>query len=111
MTLIRRDETFKAKCIKSAKLAGLPEPNFYIDQWVPLVDAFEDDGTLHIHIEAIRACFDVSNGQEDSGSEQNRKTRAVLEAMNMRRWIEAALVEQEDEGEEEHSCDCEYCTR
>lgn len=74
---------------------------------------FEDDGYLHICRSGLRAVFNVSNGQEATGEEQNRQTRAIMEALNMKRKItDRVLVEEGDEDDDaEHECNCEYCTR
>lgn len=105
-----RKEAFKAKCIlASEKALGCSRMYFYDDPRPD--DVFEDDGNLHVRKDGVRACFDVNIGQDESGEEQNKKTRAVLEALNMRSKITDRVLVEEDEEEEEHSCDCEYCGR
>lgn len=69
---------------------------------------YEDDGCLHIRKSGLRACFDVSPGQNLSGADQNANTRKVMTALGLEKHIRKALV---DETEEDDEDVCECCGR
>lgn len=75
------EKGFRTLCEIVAEEVGV-EVTFY-DEDTDRVDQFEDDGTLHVQEGKLRACFDVSNGQDDSGSEQNEKTEKVMKALSL----------------------------
>lgn len=56
--------------------------------------AYEDDGALHVTKHGLRAVFGI--GQDTPGEEANEKTRDILTALNMKRYIgKSTLVEEE----------------
>lgn len=71
------------------------------------LDAFEDDECLHIHKSGVHACFSVG-GNDYTSSQQNERTKAVLNALGLKKLITIrVLVEEEDEHDEE----CPHCGR
>lgn len=73
-------------------------------------DEFYDDDVLHIRRSGLRLTVDL--GYDKPASQQNAKTRAIMEALQMKRKItDRVLIEEEDEEDEEHECNCEFCTR
>lgn len=69
--------------------------------------AFEDDGCLHVTKHGLRAAFSI--GQDTDGYEANEKTRDILIALKMKRYIgKSTLVEEncsECDGDGSVMCD------
>jgi hypothetical protein len=104
---------FQRKVERVVKSLDIDDPLVCHDSKDMKDDEYEDDGSLHIQRAGVRYVFDVSDGQSATGEEQNRQTRAIMEALNMKRKItDRVLVEEGDENNDaEHECNCEYCTR
>ena len=93
---------FEKRCRKVAEDMDIGI-DFYDDD--SKAGAHEDDGTLHVVWRGKRACFDVSNCQDDAPSVQNGKTRQVLKSLGLEKWIgEDVLVDEDDEDDEEQGC-------
>lgn len=88
---------FKTLCEQTAEVVGI-EVTFY-DEDEALNDAFEDDGTLHVQNGLLRACFDVSNSQNDRPSVQNEKTEEVLRLLGLEPSSRTLVKDEEDEDE------------
>ena len=101
-------EQFMRKCNKAA-VAGETSVFFVDDRPAEENSQYEDDGALHVKFGGCRAVFDVGDGQSNSGAEQNRKTRLVMEALGMKRKInDNVLVEECDDDEDDV---CPHCGR
>jgi hypothetical protein len=94
-------EQFREQCEDVAAKLGL-EVTFYED--TDAVDQFVDDGTLHVQNGELRACFDVSNGQDDKASVQNEKTESVMNELGLP-VTSRVLVEEDDEEEDDDEDD------
>lgn len=80
----KRIRNFRRRCIRAAEKACVGEVEFYEDKGGVFPNCeFEDDGTLHIRRDGLRACFDVSNCQNDSAEVQDVKIKAVMKAMRL----------------------------
>lgn len=73
-------------------------------------DIYEDDGTLHVVRHGRRYCFDVSNGQSDSGYTQNKKTYDVIVDLGLLTSYDPKRVYVEEEEYEEEEV-CPHCGR
>lgn len=94
---------FQAKVNRAVSKLGIDDP-LWVEDGKDKPDAeFEDDGSLHIRRAGLRAVFGVSNGQNASNAEQNKQTRAIMDALSMKRRTEYVLV-----GETEDD-DCDQC--
>jgi len=76
------EKTFRKRCNLAFSLIGA-EPLYFNDGDSREDDAFEDDGSLHVRRNGLRACFDVSNGQSLDAAKQNAMTRLVMEALGL----------------------------
>jgi len=100
---------FQKRCIFVADFCYLPEPSFYEDRRKS--EAHHDDGTLHVIWRGQRACFDVSNCQDDPEHVVNEKTRKVLIGIGLEKFIgDRVLVEEDDDEDDRGDC-CPHCGR
>lgn len=90
-------EDFKTTCTEVAQRLDLGEVLFF-EESERSNDAFHDDGTLHVQHGFLRACFDVSNGQDLSGWQQNENTEAVMNALGLA-VTSRVLVDDSGEGD------------
>lgn len=56
---------------------------FYRGEHFKVDDVFEDDGSLHIRRDGIRAVFDVGDNQNLGGHEQNTRTQRILDELKI----------------------------
>lgn len=105
--MIAKITAFQRKCEKVAADIGI---GVCFDAEEQRREAFEDDGTLHIARQGIRAMFDVSHGQSLEGKEQNEYTRKICAAMKIE-VAENMLAEEGDEEESGHEGACPHCGR
>ena len=103
-------KAFRKKC--EVAFSAIDSDPLYFEDEEMEDDAFEDDGCLHVRVNCLRACFDVSNGQSLSGREQNIRTRAVMESLGLVKKFEPltgrVLV---DESEPDDDSCCPTCGR
>jgi len=90
---------FRSRVERVVKKLDIDEPRVFFDAKDSADDEFTDDGSLHIRRSGMRVVFNVSNHQNAEGAEQNRQTRAIMEALNMKRKItDRVLVDEDEEG-------------
>ncbi len=97
---------FEKKCLKVSEKTGVSFYSPYEDDNMHL-DAFEDDGCLHIHKGGIRACFGVNPTQDEPAKIQNERTREVLKALGLEKLIGSRVLVDETEEDQE----CPHCGR
>ena len=87
--------SFKKRCESVADQIGVTV-DFFKDSHQQ--EPFEDDGNLHIVRNGLRACFDVGNGQSNTGKKQNVLSEHILAALGIKSYIRnRVLVEEDDE--------------
>lgn len=100
---------FEKLCREAVERLGLDDVIFFSAAGEK-PDVVEDDGTLHVTRRGQRACFDVSNNQNDSARVQNKKTLSVLKALDIKltdkQLLRVLVKDTQDDGERD--C-CERC--
>lgn len=107
---------FRNKAVSVArKVLGHNDPMMWAEDKPD--DAYEDDGALHVTKHGLHVVFGL--GQDTPGKDANKKIRAILSALGMKRKIgKRTLVDEECEeceGEGVITCsegcehDCDNC--
>ncbi len=99
----RRKEAFRRKCLKVSESTGI-EVSFCDDDRKQ--EPHEDDGTLHITKDGLRACFWVCS---DVPAVQNERAVEVMTAMKMEKKITDRVLVEDDEDSNDLGDRCPHC--